>query len=213
MPKPSPLAAGDFSTWLGELQGAVRGDNDSDVPCGDCTACCTASQFIHIAPDERDALAHIPQALLFAAPRMPSGHVLMGYNQHGRCPMLIDDRCSIYEHRPRTCRTYDCRVLPAAGVQIDADDHDKTLIASRAERWVFSHPTEIDRVQHEAVKAAAQYLREHRSDLPPGAVPGAATALAIAAIEIHDLLIADTTNPTNTTDIDLATVEVRLRRR
>ena len=27
-----------------------------------------------------------------------------------------DGRCSIYEHRPRTCRTYDCRIFPATGL-------------------------------------------------------------------------------------------------
>ena len=29
--------------------------------------------------------------------------------------------CSIYDHRPRTCRTFDCRVFAAAGVAVDAD--------------------------------------------------------------------------------------------
>ena len=66
-------------------------------------------------------------------------------------------RCSIYEHRPRTCRTYDCRVFPAAG--IDADD-DKPAIATRARRWRFEHPDEVDRVEHEAVQAAAAYVAE-----------------------------------------------------
>ena len=35
----------------------------------------------------------------------------MGYDERGHCPMLVDGDCSIYEHRPRTCRTYDCRVF------------------------------------------------------------------------------------------------------
>src|SRR6476659_10784222 len=71
------LAAGDFSTWLSGMQAALRGDEDADVPCGTCTACCTSSQFVHIEPDEADALAHIPAALLFPAPRLPKGHVLL----------------------------------------------------------------------------------------------------------------------------------------
>ena len=105
------LPAGDFSSWLSELQRALRGERSSDVPCDGCTACCKSSQFIHVAPDEADTLAHVPGELLFPAPGLPDGHVLMGYDERGHCPMLIDDRCSIYEHRPRTCRTYDCRVL------------------------------------------------------------------------------------------------------
>ena len=87
----------------------------SEVPCDGCTACCTSSQFVHIGPDETDTLARIPRRLLFPAPRLPAGHVLMGYDENGHCPMLVDGACSIYEHRPRTCRTYDCRVFPAAG--------------------------------------------------------------------------------------------------
>ena len=67
----SELAAGDFSSWMTEMQGAIRGERGSDVPCGGCTACCTSSQFVHIEPDETDTLAHIPAALLFPAPSGP----------------------------------------------------------------------------------------------------------------------------------------------
>src|SRR5688572_9246633 len=50
------LPAGDFSTWLAEFAAALDGKRAADVPCGGCTACCESSQFIHIAPDETDAL-------------------------------------------------------------------------------------------------------------------------------------------------------------
>ena len=113
------LAAGDFSSWVVEMRATIRGEQGSEVPCGGCTACCTSSQFIHIEPDETDTLSRIPAELLFPAPRLPRGHVLLGYDERGHCPMLIDDQCSIYEHRPKTCRTYDCRIFPAAGVGID----------------------------------------------------------------------------------------------
>src|SRR6266513_948514 len=96
------LPAGAFSAWLGDMQAALRGERDADVPCGGCSACCTSSQFVHIGPDETDA------------------------------------------HRPRTCRTYDCRVLPAAGIGIDPDDEG--LIARRARRFTFDFPEEADRV-------------------------------------------------------------------
>jgi hypothetical protein len=111
------LPAGEFSAWLHGMQRALRSERGSEVPCGGCTACCTSSPFVHIGPDEVETLARIPSELLFPAPRMPVGHVLLGYDDHGRCPMLTDDRCSIYENRPRTCRTYDCRVFPATGLR------------------------------------------------------------------------------------------------
>ncbi len=125
------LAAGDFSAWLAEMRGALRGEHDADVPCNGCTACCTSSQFIPIAAHETDTIAHIPKELLFPAPRMP-GHYVLGYDARGHCPMLVDDVCTIYEHRPRTCRTYDCRVLAAAEVTLDDDDQGGDRRAGRA---------------------------------------------------------------------------------
>ncbi|MPY94698.1 MAG: hypothetical protein GEV08_17035 [Acidimicrobiia bacterium] len=180
------LPAGDFSAWMTEMRGALRGEHGADVPCGGCTACCTSSQFVHIGPDEADTLSHVPAALLFPAPRLPRGHVLLGYDEHGRCPMLVDDTCSIYEHRPRACRTYDCRVFPAAGLGVD---DDKPLIARRARRWRFSHPTRADQARHDAVRAAAAYLQEHAGSLPRGAVPSDATKLAVLAVELHEAFL------------------------
>ena len=64
----SDLHAGDFASWLIEVREAIEGEGTTDVPCGTCVACCSSSQFVHIGPDERDSLAHIPKALLFPAP-------------------------------------------------------------------------------------------------------------------------------------------------
>jgi Fe-S-cluster containining protein len=150
----TPLAAGRFSVWLADMQRALRGEAGSDVPCDGCTACCTSSQFVHIDADEADTLAHIPAALLFPAPLQPTGNVVLGYDENGHCPMLIDNRCSIYAHRPRTCRTYDCRVFAATGVE--PDDRDQRAIALRVRRWRFDFPDEVDRIQYEAAHAAAE---------------------------------------------------------
>src|SRR5262249_23063586 len=111
--------AGDFSTWLAATRRALGSDADVDVPCGTCTAGCTASYFIHVRPDETRTLARIPKALLFPAPGLPKGHKVMGYGENGHCPMLVDNACSIYADRPQTCRTYDCRVFPASGIEPD----------------------------------------------------------------------------------------------
>jgi len=139
-----------FGEWLADTRAAIRGERDADVPCGECTACCTASQFIHVAPDEHDALNVIPAAVLFAAPGFPPGHVLMGYDDQGNCPMFKDNGCSIYEHRPRTCRTYDCRVFAAADVT-----PDDPLIAARVAQWRFDHPTPDDVQAHDDIKRRA----------------------------------------------------------
>jgi Fe-S-cluster containining protein len=185
MPDPSPetdLPAGDFAPWLHAMEGALAGEHGADVPCGTCTACCTSSQFVHIGPDEADTLAHVPRALRFPAPGLPPGHVLLGYDERGHCPMLVDGACSIYAHRPRACRTYDCRVFPAAGVEPEAD---KVLIAARAQRWRFGHPTDGDRRAHAAVRAAATYLDVRAAELPDDAAPRTATQRAVMAVEAH----------------------------
>jgi Fe-S-cluster containining protein len=206
------LTAGDFSAWMTDVQAAISGQGESEVPCGACTACCTASQFIHIGPDETDTLAHIPAGVLFPAPRLPRGHVLMGYDERGHCPMLIEDECSIYAHRPRTCRTYDCRVFPAAGIE---PDDDKPLIAKQASRWTFSYSSDDDRTQHDAVRASALYLRKRQDVHPDGNVPANATQLAVAAIEAHAVFLArdERTGRTTVVDPEPDSVRVALSRR
>lgn len=201
-PSGGPLHAGEFGAWLLEVQAAIRGEGATDVACGTCVACCSSSQFIHIAPDETDALAHIPKVLLFPAPRAPRGHVLMGYDEHGRCPMLRDDGCSIYEHRPRTCRTYDCRVFPAAGVL--PDEPEKAAIAATAARWEFDHATDEARVLHAAVQAAASFIRLQADELGDDG-PHTTTQLAVMSVEAHALFRANRT-PSS------ADVRVALRR-
>ena len=100
--------------------------------------------------------------------------------------MLADGRCSIYEHRPRTCRTYDCRVLPAAGFQHDEDV--PVEIGRRASRWRFDYPDPVSRVAHAAVEAAATFLAEHPEVLPPNS--GRPSLTRLAALAIEGLLVA-----------------------
>ena len=192
--------AGVFSTWMIEIRAAIRGDRGSDVPCGGCTACCTSFQFVPIEPDETDTLSHIPAELLFPAPRRPPGHLLLGYDERGHCPMLIDNRCSIYEHRPRTCRTYDCRVFSAAAIEID--EPDKAQIGRQVRRWQFRFPTEADRNQHAAVRAAGRFLFAHADLLPAEVRPANATQRAILALEIHGLFLAPNEEAGHPTVVD-----------
>jgi uncharacterized protein len=181
------VSAGPFRPWVAEMREAIAGTAEANVPCGECTACCTSSQFIHVGPDETDTLRHIPAALLFPAPRRPAGHMLMGFDQRGHCPMLHDGACSIYAHRPRTCRTYDCRVFAATGVDVTHDD--KPAIAARAASWQFTNVEADDEVSLVAMGAAAQFLRVQRNALGEGLVPPTATHTAVAAFEIHELFV------------------------
>lgn len=176
------LPAGRFTVWLGQIRAALDGTADSDVPCGTCTACCASAQFVTIAPDETAALAAIPRELLFPAPGLP-GHLLMGYDERGRCPMLTEHGCSVYAARPRTCRVYDCRVFPAAGVEAD-----KPLVRERARRWRFEHPTPDDETAHAAVRAAARYVAEHPR-LREDGVPLPPTGQAVLAVRAAEAFL------------------------
>jgi len=155
------------------------------VPCGTCTACCRSSMFIHIQPDETRTLERIPRALLFPAPGRPKGHVVMGYDDQGHCPMLVDNKCSIYEDRPRTCRSYDCRVFAATGVQVDPQTQPD--IAQRAGAWEFQYESQESRDEHRAVKAAAAFLEKNGHLFPQGSLPTQPAQLAALGLRIWRL--------------------------
>lgn len=165
------LDAGDFTTWLHAMREALHGERDADAPCDGCSACCTSSQFVHVRPDEHDTLAHIPRELQFPAPGLPDGHVVLGYDARGHCPMLVDGRCSIYDHRPRTCRTYDCRVFAATGVE-----SDKPAIAQRVARWRFTYANGEARATYDALHETASASLD---DVTP-------TRRAVRALEARD---------------------------
>lgn len=188
-PSLPPLDAGELSAWIPAAQAAIRGVAEADVPCGSCNACCRASQFINVEPDDLDARAHIPARLLVAAPGLPPGHHVLGYDAQGRCPMLVDDRCSIYDHRPRTCRRYDCRVFAAAQIVPSAPRRRRAAgppaptVADQVLRWQFRQNQPGDAARLAAIAAAADFLRAHATLLPPGAAQP--TQLAALALLLH----------------------------
>ena len=187
------VPAGQFSSWLRRMRTALANDDGIEVPCGECNACCRSSYFIHVRPEETQTLARIPEELLFPAPGLPEGNVLLGFDDNGHCPMLVDGQCSIYEHRPLTCRSYDCRVFAAAGIAagIATGGDEKALVDQRVGRWEFTPTTTRDRSEHTAVRAAARFLRERADCFPAGVVPGNPTQLAILAIKVHEVFLKD----------------------
>ena len=170
--------AGEFGRWLAGLKAALSDGTGIDVPCGSCAACCSSGQLIPVGVDEADALAHIPPDHLLSMPGEP-GTFVLAHDASGCCSQLTADGCSVYLHRPRACRNYDCRIFPAAGVR-----PDEPLIAEAAARWRFSHASEQARQQHSDVRTAAVVL-----GFPGGLTsPVSPTQHAIAAIEGADEL-------------------------
>ncbi len=181
------LPAGDFSAWLQHARKALRDGSGTDVACGECVGCCSSSYFIEIEPTETQVLAQIPGELLVPAPGHPRGHVLMGHDARGCCPMLKQGRCSIYTHRPHTCRTYDCRIFTAAGIAAGGDE--RAEINRRVRRWKFSYPTEQDRAEHRAVQAVTEFIRGHVECFPDARVPSDPGQLALVAIKVYELFL------------------------
>lgn len=178
-----------FFSWLTSVQAALAEEQPADVPCGECNACCRTSHFIHVRPEERRTLARIPRQLLFPAPDLPPGNLVLGYDEKGCCPMLIHGRCTIYEDRPLACRTYDCRIYLAAGVVAD-----RAAIAAQVRRWQFSHPSQDDRDRHSAVRAAARFIREHPESLPSEAARREPVRVAVLAIAVHEAFLRGATD-------------------
>ena len=181
-------AAGSFAAWADHTRASQAGDAEATVPCDGCTACCRSSFFVHIAPDETTTLSRIPRELLVRAPGLPPGYMVLGYDERGHCPMLVDGACSIYADRPRTCRTYDCRIFSAAAVE--PDPTTQPAIAERVRGWRFTLDTPTARERADAVQAAATFLRAHGAELPPAIAPANPTGLAVLAVEVHELFLA-----------------------
>lgn len=105
----------------------------------------------------------------------------------GRCPKLIDNKCSIYEHRPLGCRSFDGRVFVAASIPVG--DSDNILIIQQIKRWKFNCEDTPNRDLHLAVQSAATFLRKHADCFPNGTVPNNFSQLAIFAIEVYNVFL------------------------
>jgi Fe-S-cluster containining protein len=186
--RPSPVEeAGDFGPWLREAAAVLRGTAGADVPCGSCVGCCVSSYFIPVRPEDTAARARIPAELLVHASGQPADQRMMGYRDDGSCPMLAAGQCTIYADRPQTCRDYDCRIFAAAG--IDAGGADKHVINSRVRAWRFGYRDETERQAHDAVRAAAAFIRDRRAAFPGGRAPTAPTGIAVLALKAHAVFL------------------------
>jgi Fe-S-cluster containining protein len=190
--------AGDFSTWLRDTRRALLAGTGTVVECGTCRGCCRSSYFIHIAPQESSVLHVVRKELLVPAPGLPAGHVLMGYDTSGRCPMLTDGECSIYDHRPQTCRDYDCRVFAAAG--IDAGGDERAEINQRVREWTFTYPAQRDRDEQGAVREAAAFIRTNEDRFAQEQRPVTESQVAILAIKAYELFLSP---PASRSDAEL----------
>ena len=197
------IDAGDFDVWLRSILLSFKTGEAVDVPCGECRGCCSAGRFIHLTPSDQAAHSAIPKQFLHGAPGMPKGHAVMGYVEEGLCPMLKAGNCSIYSSRPSTCRTFDCRVLTAAGLHIGGKWNER--INERVKAWNFSFSSEDSQKRLEAIRNAANFIQQHPAAFPAGRAPSEPTTVAVLAIKVHSVFLNSSGNA-NLTDIANAIV-------
>lgn len=190
------IDAGEFSGWVDGFLATMKGEGSGNVPCGDCVGCCTSSKFILVRPSDVAAKSVIPGEVLFPAPGLPKGFLLMGYNERGHCPMFEDGKCSIYESRPETCRQYDCRVLAAAGASLKGESE---AIASRVNSWQFSFENNASLDIANAIRASMAFLKQQAKSFPEDYLPVTETQLAALAVRIHQEFL-DTEATDNSAD-------------
>jgi hypothetical protein len=100
--------------------------------------------------------------------------------------MLEAGGCSIYAARPETCRDYDCRVFAAAGVLPAAG---KPVIEQRVRAWRFSYPTDAERTVHQAIRAAAAFLRDRGPHFPEYRWPMNPSGIAVSAVKCYEVFL------------------------
>lgn len=79
--------------------------------CGTCSLCCHGKVFLF--PDENATHLDVITDTRIDGKRLRR----LITKADGECGHLEAGRCSVYEHRPRICRSFDCRDhyhLPAA---------------------------------------------------------------------------------------------------
>lgn len=115
------------------------------VPCQGCTACCHMEKIDFVPADERPQdLAHLDYEL---DPERAAGALMR--RKDGACVHLGPQGCTVYQHRPRVCRTFDCRVAAVAGVGETYADGSHWPV------WVPEQAGIEDRMYHAALCAAA----------------------------------------------------------
>jgi Fe-S-cluster containining protein len=149
-------SSGDFDVWLKRYarmaKRSRRGERvAAQVPCGTCRACCYVPT---IKVEASDDVAH-----LNAEPDPKNGGLKLRKRADGGCIHLVDGGCSVYQHRPAACRTYDCRMYALIGRSPWWRDASGNVL--RAPEWDFTFSRSPARRSYFAAlrMAADRYLR------------------------------------------------------
>ena len=148
--------AGDPVEFLARLKASIiaeeRGERPTtNVACNGCTACCYYHQVDFDPVKERtEDLAHLETV------GIEGGRVRLKKRDDGACIHLGDEGCTVYAHRPRPCRSYDCRGMALVSM-VDRFDGGR-----HSPFWIFDPHTR----QGEILKQGFQFLgMAHQSNV------------------------------------------------
>lgn len=145
----SPLDADKFISYL-EARWRAFVEGEGNVDCQSCRGCCRAGYAIGLSKAEAAIIPHV----------VFEGHAVILPLPTGACPYLIDEKCSIYAHRPASCRQYDCRDFAMASLRLNPADgsHDQVLGVDEINR-------SIERFAAENEGIASTYMSNISADL------------------------------------------------
>jgi Putative zinc- or iron-chelating domain len=123
----------------------------TSVPCAGCTQCCHAP-WIRVDPsvERQEDLDHLD---IVSDPGQ--GGPMLRKAANGACVHLGPKGCSVYEHRPRACRMYDCRLFAIAGTL----DNFTDMGAGFSPPWAFRPRDKQDRIFVAAMRLAGEDYR------------------------------------------------------
>lgn len=81
------------------------------VPCNGCRSCCYFEN-VEVHPEEERA----EDLRCLSLVQTQEGRTVLPKRDDGACAHLGSGGCKVYDHRPRACRMYDCRIHAIAGL-------------------------------------------------------------------------------------------------
>lgn len=107
----------------------------ANVPCNGCSECCYYKS-VEVKPHEET-----PEALAVLETEVADdGSLLLRKRPDGACTHLGPNGCTVYPHRPRVCRLYDCRVCSLFSIRDGFDNGHVSPV------WVFQPQSRESRV-------------------------------------------------------------------
>lgn len=134
---------GSFSTVMRKYMQGFKSGNP-DVPCNGCNKCCKSFKEISITDSESKNLNHLAK----------DGKLFLKLKENGECSYLVDNKCSIYNNRPKTCKEYDCRIYALANIRPENFPHPSE---DGVGIFVLRNKTRDDEIMAAATAMAASY--------------------------------------------------------